>query len=444
MKPNKKTRIGIIGAGAAGLTAAYYLKKQGYENITLLEKEGRIGGKCNSLTYHGKSFDLGANYITSSYKQVRKLAGEYGADMYTEGPLHAFDVTTGQLTSLLKAVTKTTSFFTLLWQSIRYTWKRWWLQNIFSAKHVGFKNISQHPEYTQPFKQWLQANGLQALEPVFSVPITLMGYGNLDEIPAAYALTYMRIGTFLNLMMAAINPNILGWPKRFVQGYERLFEKISWEFEVFTNVEVQSIHRKGQLQVEAIVHEQFLNKIVSTPKTFDFDHLIAATPYPLFVELLSDPTKEEKELAALVKVNPFVVTTYPVQKADKLFACTFSLPQPAIGEPNVVTRQFAGNDLVSFYTRYNAEQPIPKAQILENNKRFAEKMSLSPLPANYYTYSDWAYFPHVDAAAMQAGFYDRIEALQGHQHIYYTGGLFAFELVEAIACYSQALIKKHF
>jgi hypothetical protein len=448
MKPDRKTRIGIIGAGAAGLTAAHYLKKQGYENITVLEKEGRIGGKCNSLTYHGKSFDLGANYITSSYKQVKKLAREYGAEMYTEGPLHAFDATNNQLTSLLKAVLRNTSFFTLCRQSTRYIFKRWRLQKIMSGRHVGFKHISKHPALTQPFKQWLQANGLQALEPVFSVPVTLMGYGNLDEIPAAYALTYMRIGTFLNLVMAAISPKIPGYPKRFVQGYERLFEKISWEMEVFTNVEIQSIHRKGTVRVESIVHEQFLNKIVSTPKTFEFDHLIAATPYPEFVKLLADVTKEEKELASQVKVNPFVVTTYPVEYAGKLFACTFSLPQPAIGEPYVVTRQFAGNHLVSFYTRYNQEQPISKGKILENNKRFAEKMGLSPLPDSYrddyYTYSDWAYFPHVDSAAMQGGFYDRIEALQGQQHIYYTGGLFAFELVEAIACYSQALIKKHF
>ncbi len=227
-----------------------------------------------------KSFDLGANYITSSYKQVKKLATEYGADMYTEGPLHAFDSTTNQLMSLFKAVTKNTSFFTLSWQSIRYVFKRWCLQKIMSGRHAGFKNISRYPQLTVPFKQWLQANGLQALEPVFSIPFTLMGYGNLDEIPAAYALTYMRTGTFINLMMAAINPKILGYPKRFVQGYERLFERISWEHQVFTNVDIQTIHRKGALKVEAIVHEQFLNKIVSTPKTFEFDHLIASNALP--------------------------------------------------------------------------------------------------------------------------------------------------------------------
>jgi hypothetical protein len=223
-----------------------------------------------------------------------------------------------------------------------------------------------------------------------------------------------------------------------------LFEKISWELEVLNNVEIRSIRRKGIVEIDAVVHEQFLNKIVSTPKTFEFDYVIAATPLPVFIELLADATKEEKELASLVQVNPFVVTTYPVKNADKLFACTFSLPQPAMGEPFVVTRQFAGNDLVSFYSRYPQQQPISKEKILENNKRFAEKMSLPPLPADYFTYSTWAYFPHVDSPTMQAGFYDRLEALQGQQNIFYTGGLFAFELVEPITCYSRSLINQYF
>jgi hypothetical protein len=271
-----------------------------------------------------------------------------------------------------------------------------------------------------------------------------MGYGNLDEIPAAYALTFMRIGTFMNLMMAPLSPYIMGYPKRFVLGYERLFEKISWELEVVTNVTIHSIRRHGVLEIEAIVREQSLNKTVSTAKTFEFDRLIVATPYPVFVDLLADATQEEKELAGLVQVNPFVVTTYAVEQSAQLFACTFCLPQPALGEPYVVTRQFANNNLVSFYTRFNQNQPIAKEKILENNKRFAEKMSLSPLPASYCTYTTWAYFPHVDAATMQAGFYDRLEALQGQQQIFYTGGLFAFELVECITGYSKALIHQHF
>jgi phytoene dehydrogenase-like protein len=139
MRFPKDTRIGIIGAGPAGLTAGHFLHKLGYENITILEQAGRVGGKCCSLTYGGKSFDLGANYVTVSYRQVRKLARQYDADMYTEGPIRAFDATTGQFLSLFKAVTQKSSLLTIAWQSIKYVWKRFRLQKVISAKHVGFR-----------------------------------------------------------------------------------------------------------------------------------------------------------------------------------------------------------------------------------------------------------------------------------------------------------------
>ena len=42
-------RICIVGAGPAGLTAAMYLEKKGYKNITVYEKSDRVGGKCYSL-----------------------------------------------------------------------------------------------------------------------------------------------------------------------------------------------------------------------------------------------------------------------------------------------------------------------------------------------------------------------------------------------------------
>ena len=50
MEPNQisKTtaRIGLIGAGASGLSAAHYLKEAGYTNVTVLEKERRVGANA--------------------------------------------------------------------------------------------------------------------------------------------------------------------------------------------------------------------------------------------------------------------------------------------------------------------------------------------------------------------------------------------------------------
>ena len=45
MKFNKQTRIGIIGAGAAGLTAAHFLKKLGYEIVELDSDGNQVDGK---------------------------------------------------------------------------------------------------------------------------------------------------------------------------------------------------------------------------------------------------------------------------------------------------------------------------------------------------------------------------------------------------------------
>lgn len=54
-------RIAIIGAGPAGLSTAWFLAKHGYDRVTVLERLGRVGGLCKSITIKGQSFDLGAN-----------------------------------------------------------------------------------------------------------------------------------------------------------------------------------------------------------------------------------------------------------------------------------------------------------------------------------------------------------------------------------------------
>ena len=61
-KIDKDAKIVIVGAGPAGLSVAWFLSNNGFHNVTVLEKLGRVGGLCKSLTVDGMSFDLGANY----------------------------------------------------------------------------------------------------------------------------------------------------------------------------------------------------------------------------------------------------------------------------------------------------------------------------------------------------------------------------------------------
>jgi len=57
-----KKKVLILGAGIAGLSAAYFLKNKGFE-MTILEASTRVGGRINSINFEGYTADIGASWI---------------------------------------------------------------------------------------------------------------------------------------------------------------------------------------------------------------------------------------------------------------------------------------------------------------------------------------------------------------------------------------------
>jgi protoporphyrinogen oxidase len=68
-----KTSVAIIGAGPAGLTAAYLLSKNGVD-VTVLEADPiYVGGIARTATYKGFDFDIGGHRFFSKSKAVEDL-----------------------------------------------------------------------------------------------------------------------------------------------------------------------------------------------------------------------------------------------------------------------------------------------------------------------------------------------------------------------------------
>ena len=72
----------IVGAGPAGLTAAYELSKKGQPTLVLESDTQYVGGISRTVEYHGYRFDIGGHRFFSKSQEVEDLWTEIlGADL---------------------------------------------------------------------------------------------------------------------------------------------------------------------------------------------------------------------------------------------------------------------------------------------------------------------------------------------------------------------------
>ncbi|WP_417608487.1 NAD(P)/FAD-dependent oxidoreductase [Parasphingorhabdus sp.] len=78
--------VAIIGAGPAGLTAAYLLSKKGY-SVTVIEKDPKyVGGISRTVEHEGFRFDIGGHRFFSKSQEVVDLWNEILPDDFIQRP----------------------------------------------------------------------------------------------------------------------------------------------------------------------------------------------------------------------------------------------------------------------------------------------------------------------------------------------------------------------
>ncbi len=83
-------RVTVIGAGLAGLGAAYELSKDKRYQVTLLEQQDHIGGRVHTLSVAGQLVDVGGFIVYPWYTEYRRILKELGlANQLEKIPLQA-------------------------------------------------------------------------------------------------------------------------------------------------------------------------------------------------------------------------------------------------------------------------------------------------------------------------------------------------------------------
>jgi len=449
----KDTKICIIGAGPAGLSAAMYLEQKGYTNYTILEKEDHVGGKCYSPTYNGRRYEMGAIMGVDSYYAVHDV--EEFCGITHDGPKlnRNYKDKDGKVIEPFEPKKNITKIPRLL--KMKSQVKK--LGEILETKYKGY-DVNGHRGVAQgkydgyavtpgrekvsgvnenlkdlclPFKEFCEKNGVELTQDVWIGPFTAFGYGYFDEIPAAYVLKYLDFQTTMNF----VNVNLWTWKN----GTQYIWECL--------DAKLQN-HARLNSNITKVVRDEDKVTVTVNGKEEVYDKLIVTAPLQFFPNYADARDDEKKHFAKIdyERYDVLAVETKPEDHPEISYYVFDNMTPERVGHLMVYYRRWKDtkDQVITTYALRNhkGEEKYTYDQCKE---MVLEDLKVMHNPAsNVVLERDWYYFPHIFSEDYAAGWYDDVEAMQGKYNTYYAGEIMAFGDMDETAEYSRELVDRFF
>lgn len=303
----KNYPVVVIGAGPAGLTAAYELVKQGLKPI-VLEKADKVGGISRTETYKGYRFDIGGHRFFTKVSEVQQLWYEvlgkefikvprlsriYYRGRFFQYPLSVFDT--------LMKLGMWESFLILL-SYLKIKWKplpvennfEEWVTNRFGTRlfKTFFKTYTEKVwgiPCNQIQAEWA-AQRIKGLSVKTALINALFGSNNTKTLIKEF--DYPLLG-----------PGMM-W-ERFAEKVEEAGGKVNLDTKVLT------VERQGN-RITKVVAEHGENLLQLTG-----EHFISSMPVTALVQRMDPPPPEEVlEAARQLKYRDFLIVALVVDNPD--------------------------------------------------------------------------------------------------------------------------------
>ncbi len=265
-------RVIIVGGGAAGLGAAYTLKKRGVDAL-LLEAENHVGGRLAADEVDGFLIDTGVDFFCYSYDAVFRICEELGVPLvrsiqklgwYKDGRWH---VTTAapSIPGMVSNLSAFAHMGLLSWGAMKLIYKV-----IRQADYLTFASNSRMAEIDgdETFGEYLEKTGASE-----SLRVTLSGFvenGVLDYV-ALSSQAYIR-GYLANTFL---RPHKLMQPEKGAGALARALRDACAD-----------VTRASTPVREVLVGERGVTGVVIDGETIEADAVICAVPAPVALEII--------------------------------------------------------------------------------------------------------------------------------------------------------------
>ena len=415
-------RICIAGAGPAGLTAAMYLEKKGYKNITVYEKSDRVGGKCYSPEYKGKRYEMGAMMGCPTYYTIKEGMDYIGMG-HPAGPAldrEFRDEKTGEVFNpvgkleSLSVLKQTKKFYKLL--DKKYP----------GAAKNGHKGTST--ELGEDFASLCDRFKTPKIKKLIINPYTSFGYGYMDEVPAAYVVKYLDKDTLTKFVT---KDDLWCWKNGTQHIWELLSEKLN------SNIKLNS-------EIKQVVRADGTVKVTTADGTEEYDKIIVTAPLEFMPEYF-DATDKEKEYFSKIISNDYKVFVFTVKKYPKISAyLQGNMCRERAGHMMVYYHRWPGEE-DQVITAYVLGDPERGITVDDCRKHVYEDMKMCGYEVDkMVNEQSWYYLPHLKPEDYKSGWYDEVESWQGKNNTYYAGEVMSFGDMEETAEYSKNLIERFF
>ncbi len=468
---NLNERICIIGGGPAGISAAMYLQKKGYENYTIYERQNKVGGKCYSPRFdvngEARSYETGAIMGAVTYHAVHEVE-EFGGVSHADGPnmrrmyrdktgkeIYPFDPKKNFSITKLLSLMKLKKQMKQLVEIMETKYKGYDCyghRGVAEGRYSGLSKKLDNPlqliegenpnlkDLALPFDEFCKKNGVEEVMRIWLGPYTSFGYGYFDEIPAAYVMKYLDTTTAIEF----VNMRLWTWKDGTQSIYEAANRKLTNP--AVLNTEVVKIERpeegtEGRIKVTV--------RQGGAERTEEFDQLIVTTPLDLFAKF-ADARQDEKELFEKIIHEKYVdfIASFRTGAGPTISGYIFDNMVPErLGHAMVYYHRWEdlkGNCPSAVYALRN-HMGSADVSYEETISRMMKDMELCGFPVEERLFEQETYYcPHVSPEVYAGGWYDRLEAIQGKQNTWYAGEIMSFGDMEDTCAASKDLVERFF